>query len=111
MIIKIIEKPITRAEVRDIAKEWYGNMIKGVADIERDIIALGGEWHMDANTKLLEHGSKQNTVWGFNFYPDEDRIEYTSLINIRPTQNNRRLEVQDEELKRKMERVIRKLIR
>jgi len=110
MIIRIIETPITRAEAKEVAKEFYGDMVKGVADIEREIIALGGEWHMDANVKLIERGSKQNTIWGFNFYPDKDRIEYTSLINIRPAQQNRKIEIQDKELKRKIEQVIRKLI-
>lgn len=110
MNIKIIEKPITCAEVTEIAKEFYGEMVKGVVDIEREILALGGEWHMDANIKLVELGSKQDVVWGFNFYPAEDRIEYTSLINIRPSQNNRNIEIQDDSLKRKMEQIIREFI-
>src|SRR3989338_5651234 len=110
MIIRIIEKPITRTEAREIAKEFYGNMVKGVVDVEREIIALGGEWHMDANSLIIESGSRQDTVWGFNFYTDDGRIAYTSLINIRPAQNNRKIEVEDEMLKGKMERIIRKLI-
>jgi len=110
MIIRVIKKPITRAEAKEIAKECYGDMVKGVVDVEREIIALGGEWHMDANNKILESGANQSAVWGFNFYPDENRIEYTSLINIRPAQHNRKIEVQDEALKMKMEQVIRRLI-
>lgn len=110
MNIKIIEKPITRAEVTELAKEFYGEMVKGVVDIKREILALGGEWHMDANMKLIELGSTQDVVWGFNFYPAEDRIEYASLINIRPAQNNRKIEIQDDALKRKMEQVIRKFL-
>ncbi|HCB35025.1 MAG: hypothetical protein A2W52_02360 [Candidatus Taylorbacteria bacterium RIFCSPHIGHO2_02_49_25] len=108
--MRIIEKPITRTEAREIAKEFYGNMVKGVVDVEREIIALGGEWHMDANSLIIESGSRQDTVWGFNFYTDDGRIAYTSLINIRPAQNNRKIEVEDEMLKGKMERIIRKLI-
>ena len=110
MVIRIIDKPITRAEAKDIAREFYIDMVKGVADIEHELLALGGEWHIDANAKLVEHGSKQVNVWGFNFYPDENRIEYTSLINIRPLQGNRKIEIQDEALKKKVEQVIRKLI-
>lgn len=110
MDIRIVDKPITRADAADIAKEFYGDMVKGVVDIEREIIALGGEWHIDSNLKLIEHGSKQDMVWGFNFYPNESRIEYVSLINIRPSQNNRKIEIQDDSLKRKMEQVIRKFI-
>ncbi len=110
MIIRIIDTPITRAEAKEIAQEFYVDMVKGVVDVEQEILALGGEWHMDANIKLIEHGSLQRNIWGFNFYPDENRILYTSLINIRPSQHNRKIEVQDPELRRRMEDVIRKLV-
>ena len=59
MNIKIIRGKITRVELEDLAKEFYIEMVKGVADIERDIIALGGEWHMDANQALIDDGSIQ----------------------------------------------------
>lgn len=110
MDIRIISKPITRAEAKEIANEFYVDMVKGVADIERELIALGGEWHIDANNTLIEDGSKQSALWGFNFYPDENRIQYTSLINIRPSQNNRAIEIQDESLRKQIEKVIQKLI-
>ena len=109
-LTRIIEKPITHAEACELARQGYGDMVKGVVDIEREIIALGGEWHMDANLKLIEHGSVQSAVWGFNFYPEGSRIEYTSLINIRPAQGNRKIEIQDVLLKKKMEQIIRKHI-
>ena len=110
MDIRIISKPITRAEAKEIANEFYVDMVKGVADIERELIALGGEWHIDVNNTLIEDGSKQSALWGFNFYPDENRIQYTSLINIRPSQNNRAIEIQDESLRKQIEKVIQKLI-
>lgn len=110
MDIRIIDKPITRAEAKDIAKEFYVEMVKGVVDLERKILALGGEWHIDANNVLMADGSKQQDVWGFNFYPDENRIHFVSLINIRPLQNNRSIEIKDENLRNRMEEIIRKMI-
>ena len=110
MRIDIIEKPITRAEAKDIAKDLYEDMVKGVVDVEREMLALGGEWHMDANVELIKSGSKQCDVWGFNYYPDEHHIEFVSLINIRPAQNNRKIEIQDETLRKRMDAIIRKLI-
>lgn len=110
MDIRIITKPITCAEAKEIAKEFYVDMVKGVVDIEQGILALGGEWHIDANNVLTENGSKQSNVWGFNFYPDDNRIQYTSLINIRPAQNNRAIEIQDEKLRKNMDDIIKKLI-
>lgn len=111
--IKIINKKISDSELREIAKDFYGEMIKGVVDIEREILAMGGEYHMDANIVLTENGSEQKNVWGFNWYFDKDgndRIEFISLINIRPLQGNRVMEVQDTVLRDKMKSVILKYL-
>lgn len=110
MNIQIITQPINRGEARKIAEELYVDMVKGVVDLERGVIALGGEWHIDANNLLIEDGSKQSNIWGFNFYPDENTIHFTSLINIRPSQNNRAIEIQDENIRKQMEKIIRRLI-
>ena len=113
MRIEIITEPRTRAEAKEIAKEIYGRMVKGAADIERGIIALGGKWHMDANTKLTDSGSKQNSVWGFNFYPEkegEERVEYVALINIRPGLGNRDMYIEDRAIREKIRTIIDRLI-
>ena len=110
MNIKIVTEKITRAEAKEIGKDFYKEMVKGVVDIERSIVALGGEYHIDANMALIGYGSEQKNIWGFNFYPDESLIQYTSLINIRPLQNNRVIEIQDENLRKKIEKIIRKII-
>ena len=91
MTTKIIKDKIGLEELKMLAKEFYGSMIKGVADIERGLVAFGGEYHMDANTALIEDGSGQSNLWGFNVYlkkPREDWLEYISLINIRPADGN-----------------------
>lgn len=109
MSIKIINKKITAGELQEIAKDFYIDMIKGVVDIERGILAMGGEYHLDANMVLIENGSKQQNVWGFNWYFDrigDERIEYVSLINIRPAQGNRTMEVKDASLRDTMKLVI-----
>ncbi len=113
MDIRIIREPISHETAKEIAKEFYIDMVKGVVDIEREIMALGGEWHMDANTKLVEDGSRQSDVWGFNFHfnkPPEDKIEYISLINIRPAEGNYDMIVEDESRRQAMRKIIEKLI-
>jgi hypothetical protein len=67
-------------------------MVKAVVDIERGVMALDGELHSDEEALLLGNGSKQEQLWGINLYPGldgPDRIEFDSVINIRPSQNNR----------------------
>lgn len=91
----------------------FGDMVKFVVDIEKGVLALGGEMHADCEELLLEQGSKQENLWGANLYPfreGEERIEYTSLINIRPSAGNRGMEIQDESIRRKMREITETLL-
>src|SRR3989344_5486409 len=113
MDIRIIRGKIAKKELGELAKEFYVEMVKGVADVEREIIALGGEWHMDANEVLIKDGSNQENLWGFNIYVDksrEERLEYNYLINIRPKQGNRSMEVENEEIKNKIFKIVSNLV-
>ncbi|MEK7134707.1 MAG: DUF5674 family protein [Patescibacteria group bacterium] len=111
--IKIVRDTISLADVRETAQHWYTTMVKGAVDVKRNIIALGGEWHMDANVVLLADGSAQEDVWGFNIYPDERgdaALEYVSLINVRPTQGNRSMEIGDKTLREAIKEIVKTLI-
>ncbi|EKD22795.1 MAG: hypothetical protein ACD_83C00266G0002 [uncultured bacterium] len=110
----LIDSPISIDRLKELAKQNYGEMIKGVVDLEKKILALGGEMHADAEQFLLESGSKQQNVWGFNLYPSESDlnnfIEYHSLINIRPNQGNRSMFIEIEEIREKVKEIILNLI-
>ena len=80
-------------------------MVKFVADISRQVLAVGGELHADAEADLLALGSRQSDLWGGNFYPwkaGEERIEFTSFINIRPADENPGMQVLDPAIRQKM---------
>ncbi len=90
--IQIIQSKLDRAELKAIAQERFGDMVKAVVDLERKIMAIGGEMHADEEEALLAGGSRQQDLWGINLYPDhagEDFIEFDSMINIRPSRGNR----------------------
>lgn len=70
----------------------------------------GGEMHADCESILLDDGSEQDDLWGANWYPNEQRIEFESLINIRPRLGNRSILIQDENLRRQIEAVTRNMI-
>lgn len=109
MEIKIVTEAISLGELTQLAHAWYDDMVKGVVDVEREVLALGGEYHMDANMCLTESGSKQEAVWGFNIYPNRPRsewIEFFSLINIRPASHNRSMLIESKELQEKMRAII-----
>lgn len=113
MDIKIIRKKISFQELKEIAALNYGDMVKGVADLRQKIVALGGELHADAEAILLDDGSRQMDLWGFNIYPDKPReewIEFTSLINIRPSQGNRSIVINDPQIQQQIKNIIDSLI-
>ena len=99
--VVVLEQRIEAAVLRRLV-ERFEDMVKFVVDVERGVIAIGGEMHSDAEEVLLESGSRQADLWGANYYPGRGRescIEFTSFINIRPSAGNRGMEVQDEALR------------
>jgi hypothetical protein len=100
--ILIFSTPIAPAEVLRLADLWFGDMVKFVVDLGARRIALGGELYADAEERLLDAGGRQEDLWGGNYYPGRpagERVEFTALINIRPSQGNRSMELLDPELR------------
>ena len=100
--MKVICESISIDEVKELALNTYGDMVKAVADIDKGIIAIDAELHADLERALLSDGSAQEALWGYNIYPgadEEDFIEFDPLINIRPRQGNRSRGVEDEDVR------------
>ena len=106
--MQVMDRKMSRAELSEIAQSGFGDMVKGVVDIRRGLVAIDAELHADLETLLLEVGSQQEDLWGINLYPDEDEdfIEFDSLINIRPLQNNRGRGVYDPAIQEKIRETI-----
>ena len=105
----ILECPISRAQLKEYAANTFGDMIKCVADVDKGLLAIDADLHADLERLLLENGSQQTSLWGFNLYPDEtgeDFIEYDSLINIRSWQGNPSRDVLDQEVRGKIANIV-----
>ena len=104
----ICENPVSRDDLRQMAATGFGDMVKGVVDIDRELLAVDAELHADLEAFLLNHGSSQNSLWGINLYPDEDEdfVEFDSLINIRPMSGNRSRGVDDSKIRERILEVV-----
>ena len=112
MLIITPENKISVSILREMAKKMFGNLVKAVVDVEKEIMAIDGELHADEQALLLEQSSKQQNIWGINLYPDkaeDDFIEFDSVINIRPLQQNRSRGVDDEATRKKILEIVNKL--
>lgn len=112
--MEILSKKISRDELNKMDSGHFEDMIKAVVDIEKQIIGVDAELHADIEGALIDEGSEQRNLWGINFLTDEDDIEefveFDSLINIRPKQNNRSRYVEDENIRNKVLEVVEKWI-
>ena len=96
-----------------MASAAFGNLVKAVADVDRELIAVDAELHSDLEALLLEDGSAQKSLWGINLYPElegDEFIEFDSLINIRPSHGNSSRGVENEETRRKIVLIVAKRI-
>lgn len=87
-----------------------GSFAKVVVDIEREILAAGCELHVDCMEELLADGSRGGDLWGANIFPETARIDFISLINIRPAQGNRSTKIELPDVRDRVETVIRTLL-
>ena len=111
--MQILQQPISREELRSLAENTFGDMIKCVADVDEGLLALDAELHADLERLWLENGSAQENLWGFNLYPDEDGedfIEYDSLINIRFWQGNPSRGISNPETREAIEKIVAQFI-
>lgn len=113
MSIRIVTASVSLGELSSMAAEQFGDFVKAVVDLGRGVMAIGGELHADEEALLLEDGARQADLWGINLYPGRtagELVEFDSMINVRPSQNNRSRGVEDPAVRRRVEAVVERLI-
>lgn len=113
-IKKILDKIITIEDLKNSALKMFGDLVKAVVDVERELVAIDAELHSDLEALLIENGSKQKYLWGINFYPDfggNDFIEFDSLINLRPAHGNMSRSVDDKQNQQRIIEVVNKWVK
>lgn len=108
-VIILKDKKATKSEIEKMSYE-YGSYIKVVVDVEKRVLAGGGQYHADEERLLLEYGCKQGNLWGGGVDMDTGAIDYDSMINIRQGQNNPSRIVADPEIRKKIDETIKDLI-
>jgi len=99
----VIVERITVNELLTMSKNMSDPLVKGVVDIAKRLLVVDAGLHTDEELFLLEQGSQQSDLWGINLWPElyetGEFIEFDSMINIRPIQNNRSRGVDDPKIR------------
>ena len=107
--MRIVRERLKEEEIKILAEETFGDMIKVVVDLNRGILVAGGALHSDGEELLLEDGSKQENLWGANYFPAKDpgrKIEYTSLINQYHLSNKDGQTIKDSEVRDQVKAIV-----
>ncbi len=107
--MRIVREPLKPEEIHLLAQEIFGDMIKVVVDLDREIMVAGGALHADGEELLLEDGSRQADLWGANYYPGNapgQRMVYRSMINQYHRTNKRSQEIQDPTVRKRVDAVV-----
>jgi len=88
----------------------FGSFVKVVVDIEKRILSADCELHVDCAEELMKDGSLYADLWGANVYPKDRKIDFISLINIRPAGNNRSMDIEDTAVRERVEDIIKALV-
>ncbi|MBU0501976.1 MAG: DUF5674 family protein [bacterium] len=111
--MKTIKDKISLNELKELTAKGFGDFIKAVVDVEQKIMVIDAELHADEEALLIENSSKQENLWGINIYPAHekaDRIEFDSMINLKPSQGNRSRSVEDKSIQAKIIQIVEGLI-
>lgn len=93
-----------------MAKHFDG-YIKIVVDIEQEILSGGGDRHFDEEQALLENGSLQKNLWGGGFDTKTNEVDYNSIINLRPNQDNPSRDILSLEIRKSFDQIVEKLLK
>ncbi len=111
--MKIVNE-ISVKELREMAQRMYGSLVKADVDVAKKIVIVDMEMHADGEAKLLENGSKQEDLWGINLYPDkfgtDEFVEFDSMINLKPRQNNRTRGVDDPKIRSQIQQIVSEVV-
>ena len=105
--------PLTMDELRRMAADRFGDMVKGVVDLRRGLLLLDADMHADQEAELLAEGSAQDDLWGINLYPDlddEEWLEFDSMINLRPSFGNRSRGVDDPTIRAAIAQLVERVV-
>lgn len=107
-MIVVLDKKVTTEQIAAMAQDYDG-YIKFVVDVIKKILAGGGERHVDAEQKLLALGSLQDDLWGGGIDWETKEIDYNSMINLRPSQNNPSRDILSQEIRKQIDSIVSQL--
>lgn len=107
-MIIILERKANKEQLKEVTKIYPG-YTKIVVDIKRNLLAAGGEYHIDCEQVLLAGGSIQSDLWGGGFRFESKEVDFMGLTNYKANVNHLSYEITKAEIRNQVEKIIRKV--
>jgi uncharacterized protein DUF5674 len=112
--MQIVKEKISIDELKKMSEKMFGRLVKAVVDIEQEIMVVDVSLHGEGESLLLDNGSAQDNVWAISIFPselpNENWIEFDSIMNIRPFIGNKTRGIENEQLRKKIVIIVNKLV-
>lgn len=100
-MIIVLNRKITPEEFEQ-SREIYQDYIKTVIDIEKNVLAIGGEYHIDCEEVLIKSGSKQENLYGGGYRVSTKEVEYMAMSNYKPAFGKNTYEIIENGIREKL---------
>ncbi len=105
MALVIVDKKTSKEDIKT-AREEYPEYIKITADLEKEIVIIGGEYHADAENILSEKfNSKRSDIWGGGYNISSGNFEVNAILNLKPGMNDS-TDILDPEIRKRFLEVV-----
>lgn len=108
-MLLIIRRKALPQEIKQMGEDFSG-YVKLVVDVEDNILIGGGKRHFEGEQRLLKEGSKQHNLWGGGLDLETKEIDYNSIINLRPSQDNPSRDILSKEIRKKFDKIVKDLL-
>jgi hypothetical protein len=113
--MEIVRDKIALSALQEMSKKMFGGLVKAVVDIKKEIMVVDAPLHADQEYFLLDdQESQQEDLWGINIHPGkvgtDGFVEFDSMINIRPDQNNFSRGVDDQKVREKIKSIVNRMV-
>ncbi|MEK7616745.1 MAG: DUF5674 family protein [Patescibacteria group bacterium] len=108
-IFIIKDRKATQEELDKMSYE-LGDYVKVVVDVEKGVLAGGGGMHYDEEQLLLEYGCEQKNLWGGGVDFTTKEIDYNSMINVRPNQDNPSRDILSQDIRKKFKKIVEEIL-
>jgi len=108
-MVIVLDKKITHEQFKQ-ACEAYSDYIKTVIDIEKNVLAIGGEYHIDCEEVLIKSGSRLENLFGGGYRVSTKEVEYMAMSKYKPALGKNTYEITDPKVRQRLENLTKEFL-